>query len=341
MSETRVSKWLRMQSVTWHCDEGATAARIVLETSSGEQVQQWPSDLKDLEQIVEDCIAMQADELPQGAHGYRLVAYSEKNQQLGELPQTIRGRSKDATSAAAEHLQMQKALALEIANMARIGELRNQEFEAQQRRLNDQYDNVGLLLDRNAENASVNFDASLRLKEFDKKQERLDMVYAMFTTVATPLLTMAVEKFGPKLLSMKPSEIIDKVKDSFSAEPDPTAPEHKAPSEADVLQKLTELLQPIAMRLETLELAYLAKEGPTNGRTDQPTPQRPSDASYEVLESGQAGVSQRAEERCEGNSRNVARGSRQRSKTGGTEVPRVTKRTTRTNHQRKVSEQHG
>ena len=266
---------------------------------------------------------MHAGELPVGNHSFRLVAYGEGKTQVSELPQTLRGRSKEATSAASELMHMAKAMALMLNNTQQMFALQHQEFEAQQKRLGDQYENVALLIDRNAENASNNLEAQLRLEQFHNEQSRRDKREEAMLSIITPIGVMAMEKYGPKLLSMTPGEIEGKVKEMFkggtelvaNSEPAPEviAPPEAAPQVAPETEPVTitrgdlaqiaALLQGLVVRIEHLEqtTAQVGKEGPPDEST--------SNTAVESVRSSGLQVSQPGPERVQRNNEAGSKGS--------------------------------
>jgi len=308
--ETVVNSWVRMQRATWDVNAGSTATRFVLENAAGDQVAEWPAKLENVEEIIQDSLTMHAGELPVGNHAFRLVAYSENKTQLGELPQTLRGRSKEATSAASELIQMAKAMALMLSNTQQMFALQHQQFEAQEKRLGDQYENVALLIDRNAENASNNLEAQLRLEQFHNEQSRRDKREEAILSIITPIGVMAAEKYGPKLLQMSPAEIGGKVKEMFgdaesklkgepSPAPSPPAEVPAAPTEPGTiaitkadLEGIGLLLQNLVGRLDVLEQAsaQVGKEGPPDVTTPRTAVEPVCVASREVPEPGQARI---------------------------------------------------
>jgi len=304
--ETVVNNWVRMQRATWDSNAGSVATRFVLENAAGDQVAEWPAKLENVEEIIQDSLTMHAGELPIGNHAFRLVAYSDAKAQLGELPQTLRGRSKEATSAASELIQMAKAMALMLSNTQQMFALQHQQFEAQEKRLGDQYENVALLIDRNAENASNNLEAQLRLEQFHNEQSRRDKREEAILSIITPIGVMAAEKYGPKLLQMSPAEIGGKVKEMFGAEsklkgepvpsaeptPEPIPEPETVPITKADLAGIGQLLQTLVGRLEVLELnaAQVGQEGPPND-TAARTPVEPVRlADSEVSEPRPTGV---------------------------------------------------
>jgi len=344
LNDSKIARWVRMQRVTWQCDESAMAARIVLETHSGEQVAEWPTHLEELEQVIEDAVGMYADELPQGPHAYRLVAYSSDKRQLSELPQTIRGRSKDASTAASDALQLQKATALFISNVTSWASLARGEADKQQARLDDAQDNTSQLLDLANQLRGHNLEAELRLRQFEEEQKRKDQRQEAFISIITPLATMAVEKYGPKLLSMSPTDILEKSKaflGSTPAEPAPSPPPAPAPAvTTHDLQLLGHVLRDVVARLERLEqTSPVSKEVPEHVRAETPT-EPVGEPVFSVPQSEQGGVSPDGEIRSEGSSGDAAAsgGKQNRKVRRSTPTDPTTKRTT--NHQKKRVNHH-
>jgi hypothetical protein len=224
-SDTRVDKWLRMQQLTWDCDQGTRAVKIALEKPDGTVAYEWPASLEDLASVIVDGLSLQADELPTGGHQYRLVAYGENKAQLSELPQTIRGRSRDAASAGAEAMQFQKASQMALHNFEFSAMHLRNELEQTSKRLTEQVENTQALLEKCNELFSANFSSQLELKKFERSQERQDMLVQCLT----PLITMAVQKYGPKLLNMNPDELARMIPASPPAAPPVAASPPAAP----------------------------------------------------------------------------------------------------------------
>lgn len=208
---TTLARWIRLQRITWQSDSGSKAVRVALERE-GEKIHEFEMATPELAAVLHDAMQLQADELPTGAHQFRVVAYDEKGLQLSELPQTVRGRSKEATSAANEAITHARASAMNVSNAAAATQLLRTELEREFARNNDLTEDKALLIDKIQELVTQNFDAQLRLAEFNRKMERTDKLYDALTTIFVPLGTLVVEKYGPKLLAMQPSEILDKGK---------------------------------------------------------------------------------------------------------------------------------
>jgi hypothetical protein len=206
-----LSRWVRLQRITWSCEQGSKAEKIVIERD-GDRVHEFAVGTPDLANVLADALALQAEELPTGAHSFRLVAYDGSNVQLSELHQTVRGRSKEAASASNEAVTVARAAAMNVSNAAAATQLLRAELEREMQRNNDLVENQALLLDKLNEMQTQNFEAQLRLETFHREQDRKDKFSEAMSQLLVPMGTLLIEKFGPKLLQMQPAEILEKAK---------------------------------------------------------------------------------------------------------------------------------
>lgn len=205
MADDRVNKWVDAQRTVWDSDQGLRAEVITLETPSGDSVGSWPVDLSNLGDAINQTIDLQASELPKGAHRFRLVAYSDKakKNQLTELPQTIRGRSGDASAAHAEAIAMQRATAMAISNLENTLNITMRLNEELEKRLGDRTEDFSLTYDKLIQANGENFDQKIRWSEHETKNRRSEQMLEMLT----PLVTMAISKFGPMLMRMNATDL--------------------------------------------------------------------------------------------------------------------------------------
>lgn len=265
-----------MQCKVYDSDEGLKAEVICLENPSGDAVFTWPIGLENLAEVVRTALDMQAGELPKGAHRYRLVSYASRNKdkQLSELPQTIRGRSSDATSAMSEAIAMQRATAMAVSNLENVNAITLRALENVEGRLNEMTENFTLTFDKLTVANSENFDQRMRFLEFEAKQKRNEVLLECLT----PLITIAVEKYGGKLLNMDPSTLKSLLDDKAPEAP-PAPPAATDPP---------------------------ALQGQTNGEPEPPE-QPDNPPSLDVPTSGQGSVSRHSEARLARNGKRVAR----------------------------------
>lgn len=298
MSDDRITTWVELQRKVWNCDDDLRAQLICLENGNGDTISQWPVDLENLPEVIKTTIDMQSSEMPKGSHRLRLVAYADKSRktQLNELPQTIRGRSQDATAAYADAIALQRATAMAVTNLENTLAIMQRYAEKSEEGRMEMTENFRLAFDKLTESNAENFDQKLRFAEFEAKQRRADQMMESLLTCITPVLTIAVEKFGPKLFNMDPAKLQDML---TSTKPQPPP----APPTAPALQ------------------------GANNGE-QQPTAIEPDNApSARVPQPGQGSVSSDAKGRAEGNGE---RATRKRSA-----APKRTTTTTKARKQRR------
>lgn len=229
MDDNRLARWLRFQQITWQSDAGAKAVEIVLERPDGEKVASFDVNRSNLAQIVADCLTMQGDELPIGSHSYRLVSYDAEHKQLAELPQTVRGRNRDATSAASDAMAMQKAVAQALRNLESVASL-NQDIQTRlAETLDNERDNTNQLLDMNRQLRDNNLEHELRIREFDKRQERIDKFLEGAGSIITLLAPILVKKFLPDLAN---SELFPKQIESATEKAKPSDERTETSSES-------------------------------------------------------------------------------------------------------------
>lgn len=193
----KVDRWLTLQRVTWQADEGAKATRVVMLDRDNEQVAEFALTTPNLSTVIGDVLDMQADELPHGAHSFRLVAYDDQKKQLGELRQTIRGRNKDATSAAQEAISRENAAAKSLSNSAEVQRQQHALNQQLVEHLDNERDNTNQLLDALRQIKDSNFESELRLREFDKRQERIDQALEVVGDLLKLVAPVLIQKFLP------------------------------------------------------------------------------------------------------------------------------------------------
>lgn len=266
-----IARWVRLQKLTWNSDLGTKTASIAIESNDGAKVHEFDVGLTDLPLVLSDALQLQADELPQGAHPYRLVAYDDKHVQLSELHQTVRGRCKDATSVGNEQITQARAASMNVNNASSAAALLRQENERLSARNNDHIENEAMLIDKLNEMQAANFSAQLTLEEAHRRWERQDKMLEGMTQLLIPLGALFIEKYGPQLLKFSPPEV-ETAKSALTNAVAPRPPE-----------------QP---------------QQPTEGATDGPRPPSQSDnqPAPSVPEPRQEALRTSIEERPEGNS---------------------------------------
>lgn len=205
MADDRVSNWVELQKKVWSCDDGLRAELITLETPGGDIVASWPVDLENLGAVINQTIDMQSAELPKGQHRFRLAAYSDKarKNQLNELPQTIRGRSGEASQANADAIALQRATAMAITNFERVCDTLTRMNEKLETRLDERTEDFAQVYNKLIEANADNFDQKIRWSEHEAKTRRNEQLLEM----CEPLIGMAVQRFGPMLLKMNPDDV--------------------------------------------------------------------------------------------------------------------------------------
>jgi hypothetical protein len=228
VDDNRLSRWLKFQQVTWQSDAGAKASEIVLERPDGEKVASFDINRSNLAQIVADCLTMQGDELPIGSHSYRLVSYDDAHKQLAELPQTVRGRNREATSAASDAMAMQRAVAQSLRNLESVASLNEQIQNRLAETLDNERDNTNQLLDMNRQLRDNNLEHELRLRQFEKREERIDKFLEGAGGLITLLAPLLIKKFLPELAA---SEMVAKQLDSMTEKAKPNERPSEGPEE--------------------------------------------------------------------------------------------------------------
>lgn len=225
-----IGRWVRLQKLTWNSDLGTKAVSIAIESNDGAKVHEFDVALTDLPLILSDALQLQADELPQGSHPYRLVAYDDKHVQLSELHQTIRGRCKDATSVGNEQITQARAASMNVNNASSAAALLRQENERLTARNNDHIENEAMLIDKLNEMQAANFSVQLPLEEAHRRWERQDKMLQGVTQLLVPLGTLFIEKYGPQLLKLSTPEV-DTAKTALTNAVAPRPPEQPQATE--------------------------------------------------------------------------------------------------------------
>lgn len=212
MADTRLEKWVSLQKKTWDVDEGSKASRIAIEHSGGELIQNFTTDLDELGRAIQDCLDMQAQELPAGtSHQFRVVSYDPAGKQLAELPQTVRGLSKDASSANQHALQQSRAHHQDVSTMSFVLDKTTSQLEQTCNRLGDLFDDCTQLAESNAMMRLNNEESQLRRLEFERRMERNDKLFEALSNIGTLVIPAIIEKLGPKFLGASPGEMLGKV----------------------------------------------------------------------------------------------------------------------------------
>jgi len=285
MADDRVNKWVDAQRTVWDSDQGLRAELITLETPSGDSIGSWPVDLPNLGDAINQAIDLQASELPKGAHRFRLVSYADRarKNQLTELPQTIRGRSGDASAAHAEAIAMQRATAMAISNLENTLGITMRLNEELEKRLGDRTEDFSLTYDKLIQANGENFDQKIRWSEHESKTRRSEQMLEMLT----PLVTMAISKFGPMLMRMNANDLANMQKflaDPFkhTAETAAAIPETAAPTEPvkpEVVQNGGPSTEPVSTPNDGLPeprqgSVSLDAEGGSAGNRERPSAKR-------------------------------------------------------------------
>ena len=231
---TRLERWVTLQQKTWDIDEGSKASRIAVERPEGELVQSFNTDLPELGRVLQDCLDMQAGELPAGtSHRFRIVAYDPASKQLAELPQTVRGMSKDASSANQHQLTQSRAHHQDIDTMSFVLDKTTAQLEQTCTRLGELFDDCTQLSDSNASMRLNNEELMLRRLEFERRMARHDKIFEALGELMVPVGTIILEKLGPKLLGATPGEMISKVSGALGKLNEQKAATPEAPSNVE------------------------------------------------------------------------------------------------------------
>lgn len=212
MADTRLERWVELQRKTWDVDEGARASRILIQQQQGELIQGFSTELPDLGRVLQECLDMQADELPAGSsYPFRVVSVDSTGKQLSELPQTVRGKSKDANTANQHALQQSRAHHQDIDTMSFVLDRTTQQLEQVSNRLGELFDDCTALAESNATMRLNNEESLLRRLEFEASVARRDKLWEALGQLAVPVGTILLEKLGPKFLGATPGEMLTKV----------------------------------------------------------------------------------------------------------------------------------
>jgi hypothetical protein len=292
MAEDRVTTWVSLQRKVWLSDEGMRAELICLENASGDSIAQWPIDFEDLAAAIQVTIELQAAELPKGAHRFRLVAYGDKNKQkqLNELPQTIRGRNNEASQAANDAITLQRSTAMALSNAEHALNLQQRLLESVEHRLSEMTENFGATYERWITSSGENFDQKLRFLEFESKQQRNQQIIEALI----PVMGIVIEKYAGKFLGGADMSAFKKL--LAPEEPPPPAPE---PAPEPPVQ-----------------------QGPPN----EPTVEPDNAPHSSVPEPQQRSVPQHAEARGEGNGKRTTRERSRKAPRATQAARRTTKR---------------
>ena len=207
---TRLERWVALQKKTWDCDHGARAARITIERGD-EVVQGFAADVDELGRALEDALAMQADELTVGAHQFRIVAYGPDGKQLAELPQTVKGRNKDATTAGSAAIASARANHMSVDTMSFVLEKTRQELDQVANRNGDLHDDIQALIGTVNDLRLSNEEMLLRRLEFEEKLQHKAKVYEAIEgaigQLLVPIGTLLINKYGSSLLGVSKDDL--------------------------------------------------------------------------------------------------------------------------------------
>lgn len=199
-----LATWIEFQQKTWQSDSGSKAKTIILKRRNTDDIVcTFPADAENLASMVQTALSMQADELPKGSHGFVCIALDDKGAQLSELPQTVKGLSKDATNAAQEHIAMQNAAAKALANLDFANQVMNRQLAQVSEKLGSEVEDKFAVLNKLVEERGSNFESQLVLEKFLRSQQRIDTIIENLAPAFNILAQWAAEKIiatNPDLL---------------------------------------------------------------------------------------------------------------------------------------------
>jgi hypothetical protein len=233
---SNLSEWIDMQRRL--VDHGSRVTTIRLRGPDGDVWGTWPVETEDLADAIVATMAMLQDGMPKGSYQVKVWAYDAADREVSMLPDTLRGRSQSATSAASEQLTLQKSTAAALYN----AKVMNEGLAQQVAQLNQALES---LQSSNLELMSTVTNMAAQTAERDIADMRRDALNDALITVgrwveknSDPLLTMLLAKFGPKLLPPEQQPTTESA-DAEAAKPEPAAPPEptEPPEPANVKQQ--------------------------------------------------------------------------------------------------------
>jgi hypothetical protein len=177
---------------------------------------------------------MQADELPKGAHQFRVVAYDPTGKQLAELPQTVQGRSKDASTAGSNAIAAQRANHMAVDTLVLANTVTQQQLSQVAASNSDLHDDVTQLISTVNDLRLSNEDMLLKRLEFEDKMAHKAKVFEAIEgaigQLLVPIGTLVIQKYGPQLLGMT----VEDLQKLAPPVPKPADPEPPAESPTNV-----------------------------------------------------------------------------------------------------------
>lgn len=195
MAEDHLSTWIEFQQKTWQADSGSKAKTIVVKRKNTDDVVcTFPADAENLASMIRIALQMQADELPKGSHSFTCLALDDKGAQLSELPQTVKGMSKDATNAAQEQVALQNAAAKALGNLDFANQVMSRQLAQMAEKLSAEVEDKFAVLNRLVEEQGSNFESQLALQRFLRREQRIDTLIDNLAPALGILANWAAEK---------------------------------------------------------------------------------------------------------------------------------------------------
>lgn len=223
-----LERWIQMQARLLHGVNAERPATLLIEKANGESVGQYPITLDTLTDEVNEVLSMQASELPIGNHQFRIVIRSAAGEPLAQIPQVIKGRSKDAASAASELMTTQRANVIAIkmledtcANLSRL-------VDTQTERLTRTFGEFDAVADRLKENFLENSQVMLRMRELEMQHENTQAIIKELAPIGMVIAQHLLSKMQG---GGNASDLLTSIMKGPNAEPAQPAPAEPAPAQ--------------------------------------------------------------------------------------------------------------
>lgn len=191
-----LERWIGMQARLLHGVNAERPATLVLEKGNGDRVGQWPITLETLAEEVNEVLSMQAAELAIGNHQFRVVIQSPAGECLAQLPQVVRGRSKDAASAASEALIAQRANAMAVQSLTDVVSKLERVLDAQTDRLLKSQGETDAVSDKLKENFLENSQVMLKIRELEMAHENTQAIIKELAPLGMLIAQHLLSKMG-------------------------------------------------------------------------------------------------------------------------------------------------
>ena len=262
----RIENWIQAQRRMVGPD-AVCVATVMLIGPDGDAWGTWPIDQEELTKEIQALIDVQGEERPSGVYPCKLVGLDEHKNQIALLPIRIHGRAAGAIGQGGEAISMQRATGLAVGTLEQVIMTQGNHVETLAKMNESLIEDRAILLEEFNKQQSVNLDVELRMREWERRMQREDMIVALVKEYGGPAIVQFLnawtENQEEERQRRKEQRALQERKyppgwPDPDEKPEATAPD-QAPPEAPGADALTERLRTLAEDLSPAERAILRK----------------------------------------------------------------------------------